>query len=41
VTGYIYETEDAGGSSGFYRYVPRRRNRPELGGRLDMLKVVG
>jgi secreted PhoX family phosphatase len=27
VTGYIYETEDAGASSGFYRYVPPRRGR--------------
>ena len=41
VTGYIYETEDAGGTSGFYKYVPHRRNRPEKGGRLYMLKVVG
>jgi secreted PhoX family phosphatase len=41
LTGNIYETEDAGGSSGFYRYVPRKRNRPEDGGRLYMLKVVG
>ena len=40
-TGYIYETEDAGNSSGFYLYVPRKRNRPADGGRLYMLKVVG
>jgi secreted PhoX family phosphatase len=40
-TGYIYETEDAGTSSGFYRYVPARRNRPSAGGKLYMLKVVG
>ena len=41
VTGYIYETEDAGGSSGFYRYVPHKRNRPAEGGELFMLKVAG
>jgi secreted PhoX family phosphatase len=41
VTGYIYETEDAGFNSGFYLYVPNRRNRPEHGGALYMLKVVG
>jgi len=41
VTGSIYETEDAGFNSGFYRYVPRSRNRPQDGGALYMLKVVG
>ena len=41
VTGYIYETEDAGLSSGFYRYVPHKRNRPAEGGELFMLKVTG
>ena len=40
-TGDIYETEDAGSRSGFYRYVPRRRNRPDAGGSLYMLKVAG
>jgi secreted PhoX family phosphatase len=40
VTGYIYETEDASTSSGFYRYVPRKRNRPSEGGLLYMLKVA-
>lgn len=40
-TGYIYETEDAGSTSGFYRYVPRRPYRPARGGRLYMLKVRG
>ncbi|HLG59656.1 MAG TPA: alkaline phosphatase PhoX [Vicinamibacterales bacterium] len=38
-TGHVYETEDAGGSSGFYRFVPRRRHRLADGGRLYMLKV--
>ena len=40
VTGFVYETEDAGGSSGFYRFVPNKRNRPADGGRLFMLKVA-
>jgi uncharacterized protein len=40
-TGYVYETEDAGGSSGFYRFLPRRRHRLADGGRLYMLKVKG
>jgi uncharacterized protein len=40
-TGYIYETEDAGSTSGFYRYVPDRPYRPARGGRLYMLKVKG
>jgi uncharacterized protein len=41
VTGYIYETEDAGATSGFYRCVPKRPFRPARGGRLFMLKVKG
>ena len=45
-TGIIYETEDDGDVSGFYRYVPERRvTRPgelaTLGGRLEMMKVAG
>jgi secreted PhoX family phosphatase len=40
-TGFIYETEDAGGSSGFYRYVPHERYQPAGGGLLSMLKVRG
>jgi uncharacterized protein len=40
VTGFVYETEDAGGSSGFYRFEPNKRNRPAEGGRLFMLKVA-
>jgi secreted PhoX family phosphatase len=39
VTGYVYETEDAGSTSGFYRYVPDKQNRPSEGGALFMLKV--
>jgi secreted PhoX family phosphatase len=41
VTGYVYETEDAGSSSGFYRYVPHTRNQLFGGGELSMLKVAG
>ena len=37
-TGIIYETEDAG-DSGFFRYVPYHRARPEQGGRLYMLAI--
>src|ERR687896_98794 len=49
VTGYVYETEDAGASlmgllgasskSGFYRFVPNVSGRLAAGGRLFMLKV--
>jgi secreted PhoX family phosphatase len=35
----LYETEDRG-TSGFYRFIPRDRNRLEKGGRLQMLKVA-
>jgi secreted PhoX family phosphatase len=40
-TGYVYETEDAGNSSGFYRFVPNVPGTLAAGGRLYMLKVVG
>jgi secreted PhoX family phosphatase len=40
-TGYVYETEDAGGSSGFYRFVPTTPGALGEGGELLMLKVVG
>lgn len=40
-TGYVYETEDAGNSSGFYRFVPDVPGRLASGGRLYMLKVAG
>ena len=40
-TGYVYETEDAGGNSGFYKYIPNRRGRLIEGGRLYMLSVKG
>jgi uncharacterized protein len=38
-TGYIYETEDDGDTSGFYKFVPDRYGKPHRGGRLYMLKV--
>jgi len=51
VTGYVYETEDAGASvmgfltggskSGFYRFMPNVSGRLAAGGRLFMLKVKG
>ena len=40
-TGYVYLTEDAGVTSGFYRYVPHVAGRLHEGGVLSMLKVVG
>ena len=40
-TGYVYETEDAGSSSGFYRYVPNTPGELADGGALRMLKVRG
>lgn len=40
-TGFVYETEDAGRRSGFYRFVPRERGRLAEGGRLSMLRVKG
>lgn len=44
-TGIVYETEDQGDVSGFYRYVPASKpTRPgdlaATGGRLEMMKVV-
>ena len=39
-TGYIYETEDAGFNSGFYRFVPNHRRKLHEGGKLYMLKVA-
>jgi len=48
-TGFVYETEDAGGNSGFYRFLPVRledleggkRDGLEHGGRLQMLAIKG
>lgn len=41
MSGFIYETEDAGGSSGFYRFVPNVPRNLAAGGALFMLKVQG
>ena len=40
-TGNVYETEDAGGSSGFYRFEPNVAGNVAAGGQLSMLKVRG
>jgi secreted PhoX family phosphatase len=40
-TGYVYETEDAGSSSGFYRFIPNTPGELSDGGKLSMLKVRG
>jgi uncharacterized protein len=40
-TGYVYETEDDGETSGFYKFVPNRYGKLHGGGRLFMLKVKG
>ena len=38
-TGYVYETEDNGNTSGFYRFLPNDRNDLAAGGTLQMLAV--
>jgi secreted PhoX family phosphatase len=38
-TGYVYETEDNGNTSGFYRFLPNDRNDLTAGGTLQMLAV--
>lgn len=40
-TGYVYETEDSGNDSGFYRFRPHDRKDLALGGTLEMLAVAG
>ena len=40
-TGYVYETEDAGNSSGLYRFIPNTPGRLSDGGALSMLKLRG
>lgn len=40
-TGSIYETEDSGNDSGFFRFVPSDRTDITSGGVLSMLKVAG
>lgn len=38
---YVYQTEDSGANSGFYRFIPNVAGQPKLGGQLHMLKVKG
>ncbi len=40
-TGIVYETEDAGDNSGFYRFLPEDPSDLAAGGTLQMLAVVG
>lgn len=40
-TGIVYLTEDHSPNAGFYRYLPKVRNRLQAGGQLQMLKVAG
>jgi hypothetical protein len=39
--GIVYQTEDAGNASGFYRFLPRDADDLTRGGRLQMLRVAG
>jgi hypothetical protein len=39
-TGIVYETEDNGSTSGFYRFIPNRYGDLERGGKLEMLKIA-
>jgi secreted PhoX family phosphatase len=39
--GLVYQTEDAGNSSGFYRFTPNSRHNLAAGGLLEMLAVTG
>jgi uncharacterized protein len=39
--GHVYETEDAGTNSGFYRYIPNVLGNMAAGGRLQMLALDG
>jgi secreted PhoX family phosphatase len=41
VTNIVYETEDAGSTSGFYRFIPYRAGRLSKGGTLQMLGIAG
>lgn len=41
VTGIVYETEDSGNDSGFFRFVPTDVNDVDSGGVLSMLGIVG
>ncbi len=41
IYGHIYETEDAGNNSGFYRFIPNEIGNLAAGGRLQMLALIG
>ena len=40
-TGIVYETEDAGNNSGFYRFLPNQPGNLAAGGKLQMLGIDG
>ncbi|CAN5250916.1 DUF839 domain-containing protein [soil metagenome] len=40
-TGLVYETEDSGDDSGFYRFTPNDPHNLSAGGRLEMLGIEG
>ena len=40
-TGIVYETEDTGFTSGFYRFIPAQRGKLAAGGTLQMLAIEG
>ena len=40
-SGIVYQTEDAGGNSGFYRFLPNNPSNLSAGGALQMLKIKG
>jgi hypothetical protein len=40
-TGYVYETEDSGNDSGFYRFLPVDKRDLTRGGTLEMLAIDG
>jgi secreted PhoX family phosphatase len=41
MSGIVYQTEDAGSTSGFYRYLPNDASNLLAGGALQMLKIAG
>ncbi len=41
IYGHVYETEDQGSTSGFYRFIPTQLGNLHLGGKLQMLALVG
>jgi secreted PhoX family phosphatase len=41
IEGIVYQTEDAGNTSGFYRFLPNNRRNLAQGGALQMLGITG